>query len=303
MTDYASLEALASALSGSLAGGIATASLYPLDTLRSIVSSQQSEGRSTGTGVLATAQQLVETEGAGVLYRGISYKLFKSMFGKLCYFYGYSFMRSLHLASNGGQISLGANLLYGYLAEWAHMPITQPADVICTRMQAGASKGSLLATLKDLYSNSGFRGFYKGVNSQYVLCLQPAIQFTIFDTLKKKLMSKSGGNISAAAAFWLGALARGVAICITFPYLRAKTVIQTRKKSARSSRGTIEPTQEETMTGIIKDIIASSGFSSLYIGLGPELVRAVLSSALMFMLKEKIYSNVRKLVQDLNKLR
>jgi hypothetical protein len=70
-----------------------------------------------------------------------------------------------------------------------------------------------------------------------VLCLQPAIQITIFDTIKKWLTKRSGGKLSAVQAFWLGAGSRGIAISIIYPYLRAKTVLQTRKKSGANMTG------------------------------------------------------------------
>jgi hypothetical protein len=138
--------------------------------------------------------------------------------------------------------------------------------------------------LREVYEKEGVAGFYKGITALPVLCLQPAIQITIFDRVKTMLLATPGSKLTAVQAFWLGAGSRAIAICAIYPYLRAKTVLQTRKKAGAGGG------KEETITDIVMGIIKRNGFADLYVGLQAELVRAVLSSALMFMISEQVRS-------------
>jgi hypothetical protein len=164
-------------------------------------------------------------------------------------------------------------LLCGYLAEACHLPLTIPLEVVTTRMQKDESGQSVTSIVNGLLVSGGL---WRGWRSYVFLCCQPAIQFVLFEKLKG-----NGGSLSAQQAFLLGAIARAVAIFLTFPFTRARTILQTSKDKD-------EDKAPKGVLGLLVSLVKQDGFFSLYRGLGPELVRGVLSSAIMLMIKERV---------------
>jgi solute carrier family 25 (peroxisomal adenine nucleotide transporter), member 17 len=136
---------------------------------------------------------------------------------------------------------------------------------------------------------------YKGIQAYYVLCFKPALQYTVFEQVKAiMLKTRKSKTLTAAEAFLLGMVARVVATMATFPFIRAKVVMQAQKKQAQQQ----QPQDGETpaspnLWSLLVDVYRSNGISGLYQGLGPELTRGVFSAALMLMIKEKINGAVK----------
>jgi len=81
--------------------------------------------------------------------------------------------------------------------------------------------------------------------------------------------------------------ARVIATMLTYPYLRAKVMLQSTYGNAK-----VKP----TIPQMIAEQFASGGVWGLYQGIGPELTRGVFSAALMMMVKEKIGAMIRVLI-------
>lgn len=105
---------------------------------------------------------------------------------------------------------------------------------------------------------------YKGIQAYYVLCFKPALQYTVFEQVKGiMLKSRKEKTLSAAEAFLLGMVARAVATVAVFPFVRAKVVMQSRKKDS-SQDG-----QSTSVMELLKEIHETGGIPALYQGLGP----------------------------------
>ena len=120
---------------------------------------------------------------------------------------------------------------------------------------------------------------YKGIQAYSVLCLKPALQYTVFEQVKATVVANRGpgGRLLAAEAFVLGMVARTISTICIFPYIRAKVVLQTSSSSSTTS-----------IPQMLREMYAEGGLGAWFQGLGPELTRGVLSSALMLMIKEQI---------------
>ena len=125
------------------------------------------------------------------------------------------------LLKKDGTLSLTTNILLGYLADIARLPVTMPLDLLSTRMQTSTS-GSLLSIFLDVLHAKGFRGFYSGWTAYLVLALKPAIQILVFERMKEKINLRKGRPVDASLtfseAFFVGALARLVATLICYPF-------------------------------------------------------------------------------------
>lgn len=146
-------------------------------------------------------------------------------------------------------------------------------------------------------SLKGIGGFYKGIQAYVVLCLKPAIQYTVYEQVKQIVITARrlqahgkavvDDSLSAAEAFFLGMFARIVATMLTYPYLRAKVLLQSTYGNAK-----VKP----TIPQMIAEQLSKGGLHSVYQGIGPELTRGVFSAALMMMVKERIGVVVRALI-------
>mmetsp|Transcript_6554 Transcript_6554/g.9967 ORF Transcript_6554/g.9967 Transcript_6554/m.9967 type:complete len:379 (-) Transcript_6554:112-1248(-) len=284
------------------------------------------------------AQGLYQREGLHVFLHGMGESAFQSAVEKSLYFFSYTILkqgvvRAAWTSSSSKEPKLGTltSLALGYISEWSHLPITLPLDCWTTAIQTSTSptasrsgKGQgAFSILLQLLSEKGRKGMYKGIQAYQVLCLKPALQYTVFEQLKRTLLAfqqqTSTNNtkktaLSAVEAFALGMIARAVATICVFPYLRAKVLMQVSastasSKSSRTSTSmtdnstdsTNETTERDTtpinsipntIPGIIQQLYQTGGVSELYRGVGPELTRGVLSAALMLMIKEQIATMV-----------
>ena len=175
--------------------------------------------------------------------------------------------------------------------------VTLPIDCVTTAIQTDDKNRGAFVLLGTILSEKGIGGFYKGIQAYTVLCLKPAIQYTVYEQVKKivlaarRVNSKSrqlvDESLSAAEAFFLGMFARIVATMLTYPYLRAKVMLQSTYGDAK-----VKP----TIPQMIAEQLSSGGVWGLYQGIGPELTRGVFSAALMMMVKERIGVVVRGLI-------
>ena len=128
--DVSTLERLAS---GSLAGAVATAACYPLDTLKSQMSVR---GGLRGGAVRAAAQIFREQGGARAFYKGIGPTLVADVIGTGLGFTLYDTFVNWYRSANGGRapnpLEKGA---LGGLGACACLTATQPLEVVMTRMR------------------------------------------------------------------------------------------------------------------------------------------------------------------------
>lgn len=274
-------------------------------------SSSSSSSSSPPTSALSYAKDLYQKQGIAPFYAGIETSAFQSATEKALYFFAYTAFKNTYSFFVGSGDSMGAsvNLLLGCMAEWAHLPITLPLDCWTTQIQTGdnGNRGPMAVLMMMLSEGDGIRGMYKGIQAYTVLCLKPAIQYTVFEQVKtimlarKRLLQSSGNTskrkrgeadtLTAMEAFFLGMIARTVATIITFPYLRAKVVLQSQKvKEGDDSSGM---SNKPNIPSMIAKMYMSGGLGECFQGLGPELTRGVFSAALMMMVKEKISMIVR----------
>ncbi|KAJ6737564.1 PEROXISOMAL ADENINE NUCLEOTIDE TRANSPORTER 1 [Salix viminalis] len=288
------LESVSEATSGAIGSLLSTTLLYPLDTCKT---KYQAEARAHGqqkyrklTDVLWEA---ISTRQVLSLYQGLGTKNLQSFISQFVYFYGYSYFKRLYLEKSGyKKIGTKANLIIAAAAGACTAVITQPLDTASSRMQTsafGKSKGLWETLTKDSWSDA-----FDGLGISLLLTSNPAIQYTVFDQLKQRLLvtnknsaEKTAITLSAFSAFVLGALSKSIATFLTYPAIRCKVVIQAAdsddddtKKAQRKSK--------KTISAVICAIWKREGIFGFFKGLHAQILKTVLSSALLLMIKEKI---------------
>ncbi|CAN1161390.1 Peroxisomal adenine nucleotide carrier 1 [Linum perenne] len=287
------LESIAEATSGAIGSLLSTTILYPLDTCKT---KYQAEARAHGhrryrhlSDVLFEA---VSNKQFLSLYQGLGTKNLQSFVSQFVYFYGYSYFKRLYLEKSGSKkIGTKANLILAAAAGACTAIATQPLDTASSRMQTsafGKSKGLWETLTEGEWSNA-----FDGLGISLLLTSNPAIQYTVFDQLKQKLLKgDQAETLSAFTAFLLGALSKSIATFLTYPAIRCKVMIQaadtdevdhddkSKKKPKR------RPTK--TLSGVVASVWRQEGISGFFKGLKAQILKTVLSSALLLMIKEKI---------------
>lgn len=191
-------------------------------------------------------------------------------------------------ASNGKnelqiQLNIFENILVGIIAGIIQQLLISPLNVALVRIKTkrppADSVSGLLAVIKAIFVREGLKSLYAGLGPAMILTLNPAIQFMVFDQLKTMMQSSpvfSAIYKHSIINFLLGAFSKIVATFVTYPYVMAKTRMQSKSTSSSS-------------IGIMLKVFRASGFAGLYSGLRATLLKAVLFSALLFMVKEKFH--------------
>lgn len=126
---------------------------------------------------------------------------------------------------------------------------------------------------------------WKGLTPSLLLCSNPAINYTVFDTTKKALTTRggrTGTSLSMPEAFLLGLFAKFVATIATYPLIRAKVMLMV--------------TSENSMLASLIRSYKDGGARGLYKGCDWQLLHTVLKSALMMMIREKIAISTQRLI-------
>lgn len=239
---------------------------------------------------MAVLSKILKEEGALGLLKGLESKLVWSGLGKFVYYGSYSFIQSMWVDIMKTPMGVFPNFAAGYVSEFCTVPFSLPFEAIATKIQT--SKGlSFGGAVSAIIKERGILGFYAGVSSYIPLCITPAVTNTFFTQIKNLVLKSRGKPLGSSLplleSFLLGAVARTIAVCLMFPFLRAKTLIQ---------GGSMK---ETSALAVIKALVKKNGILSLYNGLGPELLRGVLSSAVTLMMKERIYVKNRALLLSL----
>ncbi|CAN6313538.1 unnamed protein product, partial [Urochloa humidicola] len=143
--------------------------------------------------------------------------------------------------------------------------------------------------IREVYRESGIRGYWKGLVPTLIMVCNPSIQFMIYETLSKRLQSKRSGkqlpkrNLTAMEVFLLGAIAKLGATVVTYPLLVVKSRLQAKQEIGRN----VMSRYTGTIDAIIK-MVRYEGFHGFYKGMGTKIVQSVFAASVLFMVKEEL---------------
>ncbi|CAH9073683.1 unnamed protein product [Cuscuta epithymum] len=307
------LESIAEATSGAIGAVVSTTILYPLDTCKTKYQAElQSHGQRKYRNISDVLLEALSKGRFLSLYQGLGTKNLHSFISQFVYFYGYSYFKRLYLVRSGGRsIGTKANLIIAAAAGACTAIVTQPLDTASLRMQTSAF-GKSKSLWKTLTEGSLIEAF-DGLGISLLLTSNPAIQYTVFDQLKQHLLKdqhtsngKKGSSsplaLSAFSAFLLGALSKSIATIITFPAIRCKVMIQAADTNDGGDNKKSKRKPCKTLLGVAGSILRNEGILGFFKGLQAQILKTVLSSALLLMIKEKISAKTWALVLGLSRL-
>lgn len=137
-------------------------------------------------------RKILVDEGVTGLYSGINGSLIGVASTNFAYFYWYSVVRSLYLASQTAPQSPGTavELSLGAVAGAVAQVFTIPVSVVTTRQQTqlkGDKRGFLDTGREVIHSDDGWSGLWRGLKASLVLVANPAITYGAYQRLREML--------------------------------------------------------------------------------------------------------------------
>ncbi|MCJ1261946.1 ADP/ATP carrier protein [Lobaria immixta] len=294
-SSQAPLPPWGNALAGATGAVLANAIVYPLDIVKTRLQVQVKrnptnlEPLTTNethyTSSIDAIKKIVDDEGIRGLYSGVNGSLIGVASTNFAYFYWYSVVRTLYFSSQASPKlpSTATELSLGAVAGAAAQLFTIPVSVVTTRQQTqpmGDKKG-LLDTGREVHSEDGWTGLWRGLKASLVLVVNPAITYGAYQRLREFFFAGKT-NLRPWEAFFLGAMSKALATIATQPLIVAKVGLQSRPPPARNGK----PFKD--FLEVMSYIVEHEGPMALFKGIVPQITKGILVQGLLMMTKERM---------------
>lgn len=153
-------------MSGFCAGAFQTVVLCPTDVVK-----LKMQLTNTNLNTISLTKHIIETSGIKSLFRGFGITLCRDAPAYGVYFSSFEYFTSKYLDFNVDP-SCGYNLLVNFvsggLAGILCWIVTYPLDIVKTRFQNITNYTSYATVTRELYRESGLKGFFRGMNSTII---------------------------------------------------------------------------------------------------------------------------------------
>jgi len=235
------------------------------------------------------------------LYRGLTPNLLGNASSWASFFFFKSRIENVILNMKGrphdDRVALSPQdyFLASGLAGMCTQVLTNPVWVLKTRMLssdrgAAGAYPSMWAGAVQLLRTEGWRGFYRGLGIGLFGVSHGAVQFAVYDPLKKMYISRRRRSIGASATdsagnqlmtneatLVLSSMSKLVAGAVTYPYQVIRSRLQNYNAEERFGRG---------IRGVIKRTWREEGVRGFYRGIIPGVVRVMPATWVTFLVYE-----------------
>ncbi|XP_013013865.2 probable mitochondrial glutathione transporter SLC25A40 isoform X1 [Cavia porcellus] len=232
-------------------------------------------------GTLDAFLKIIRNEGIKSLWSGLPPTLVMAVPATVIYFTCYDQLSAV-LRSKLGENETRIPIIAGIMARFGAVTVISPLELIRTKMQSKKfSYKELHQFVSKKVSEDGWISLWKGW-APTILRDVPfsAIYWYNYEILKKWFCEKSGiYEPSFMINFTSGALSGSFAAVVTLPFDVVKTQKQTQLWTYESHK--ISGPLHMSTWVIMKNIVAKNGFSGLFTGLIPRLVKIAPACAIM----------------------
>lgn len=301
-------EMLVAALSGAFASAAAKCVTYPLEISKTWLMNKKPDESTNDV-----MKQLWKTG----LYIGFREKVTKSIVQKFVYFFLFeglqagalkleNILRRARGQKETAKLALAYLLISGYLGEALGIPLFAPLEYVAVQVQTSKTREGPVSVVQRTVRDSGMAGFYKGWQIYLLCAFQPMLLYPIQERAKATMLAGkgSGAVLSAAAAFWLGALSKAIAASATYPINTVRVIMQASSKPKAAAiadeggKPASEPSKPDStnIVSVFSKVLREEGPLGLYKGLSGELAEGLLGAALQLLVKEKVLTGTRTIV-------
>uniref|UniRef100_A0A4W5ME69 Solute carrier family 25 member 17 n=1 Tax=Hucho hucho TaxID=62062 RepID=A0A4W5ME69_9TELE len=291
-----SYESLVHAMAGAVGSVTAMTVFFPLDTARlRLQVDEKRKARSTP----AILSEIVKEEGLLAPYRGWLPVICSLCCSNFVYFYCFHSLRASWL--RGHKSTPSRDLLMGTAAGVVNVLVTTPLWVVNTRLKLQGAKFrnadirptnylGIMDAFVQIIEDEGVGALWNGTFPSLLLVLNPAVQFMIYEGLKRQLRSLVHRELLSLEVFLIGAIAKAVATTVTYPLQTVQSILRFGQHKQHTDRSPLLNSLRSVMYLLINRV-RKYGMLGLFKGLEAKLLQTVLTAALMFLLYEKIASS------------
>ncbi|KAJ7288512.1 mitochondrial NAD transporter [Mycena rebaudengoi] len=302
-----------SMIAGAGGGLIASIATCPLDVVKTKLQAQRAiQGHHSYQGILDTIKSIAMHDGLRGFYRGLGPTILGYLPTWAIYFSVYDGIKTAF-----GEAPLGAQeRLYPAAQVKGYQPVmrehpwslhilsamaagatsticTNPLWVIKTRFMTQSRtevryRHTLDAALT-IYRSEGARAFYRGLVPSLLGISHVAVQFPLYEQLKRWAQAGSQAPLSNQSILVCSAVAKMTASVATYPHEVVRTRLQTQRRpisADMSSDGMIKRPESGGIVYTTRKLVRTEGWRSLYKGLSVNLIRTVPNSAVTMLTYE-----------------
>ncbi|KAJ2146406.1 Pyrimidine nucleotide transporter, mitochondrial [Coemansia sp. RSA 1935] len=286
---------------GGMVGAIATSPLDVLRTRQQLSGTRAAPSVQTGSILSRSLRPLLTTgvvlkelcvkEGVRGWFAGLGPALVGIMPSRAIQFFTYANTKQALAQYRGGKETPLIQLSSAGFAAMVTTTATSPIWMVKTRMQlAPHTYASSLSCLRVIVEKEGLRGLYKGTSAAYLGASESAIQWMIYEQLKRVVRRRSDASGQGSGAktvtnwfeyFGAAAAAKLMASVVTYPH----EVLRTRLRQPPDANGMVK---YRGLVNSAKIIFAEEGMRGFYGGLTPHLLRTVPNASIMFLAYELV---------------
>ncbi|XVF84763.1 hypothetical protein PTKIN_Ptkin17bG0065200 [Pterospermum kingtungense] len=298
-------EFVCNAGAGATAGAIAATFVCPLDVIKTRLQvhglPQSSQSGARGSVILTSLQNIIKNEGFKGLYRGLSPTIIALLPNWAVYFTLYEQLKGLLTShdDNGGQLTVGANMVAAAGAGAATAITTNPLWVVKTRLQTQGTRigvvpyTGVFSALQRIVHEEGFRGLYSGVLPSLAGISHVAIQFPAYEKIKSYMAKKENttvDHLSPSDVAIASSISKVLASVMTYPH----EVIRSRLQEQGHVRNS--EVQYAGVIDCIGKVFRKEGLPGFYRGCVTNLMRTTPSAVITFTSYEMIHRFLLKVL-------
>lgn len=285
MEDLWSKETLKHVTAGAGAGWMTALTTCPLDVVKVRRQTLLSTVDESPRGTIATLGQLWRTEGLPGWYRGLGPTMVGLLPAFTIYFPTYH-LAKLRLAAwrqtnpnRDPLVHIGAAMVAGAASNLT----TNPLWVVRTRLMTQHVLHDKLYhsswdALRQIWKNEGLAGFYKGATASLMGVFHVAVQFPLYEWLKRR-HSDSDGHPSTLNIIFSSTVSKVVASSATYPHEIIRTRLQVQRHDQMRYRN---------IGDAFCKIWQEEGLGGFYRGLSTNILRVIPASCVTFVTYESI---------------
>lgn len=181
--------------------------------------------------------------------------------------------------------TLAAGALAGSTSTFFCYPLDLVRSFLTVQTNQGKYKG-IVDCLRQVYRAEGIQGWYRGCVPTLVgITPYIAINFFVFDSLKKKYLPASSDPYFTYINLLLGGVSGGTAALMTYPF----DVIRRKVQLAGLGKNLVQGMPEfNGALDCIRVMYKTQGFQSFFRGLTPCLLKVIPSMAIAFTIHESL---------------
>lgn len=237
---------------------------------------------------------LVRLEKQKELYRGVAPVITTLALSNFVFFYAHETIKRMLQHR-----SLIRSLLASTLAGVVNVLVTNPLWVANIRIMVQGQNNttnntttSLIQEMRRIMKTEGLSSLWNGTYASLMLVSNPVIQFFLYEQLKAIAISrhrKRRCTISPTEAFFMGALAKGVATLLTYPLQLTQVLLRLQQ----SNKGSTTSCKYDGTLDCLVKLYSGHGLRALFTGMKAKLLQTVLTSAFTFLTYEEILRAVK----------